>query len=126
VEKNNMDKKYIGIIAVVAIIGIIAAALFLGNTSVERNPDEIVAAVGTHGGEPETGYDPISGWASGTEPLIQSTLFKKNSNMSLVNDLAESYAISGDSKKYTVNIKDGIKFHDNTTLTAKDVAFTYN
>ncbi|MDL2246311.1 ABC transporter substrate-binding protein [Methanobrevibacter sp. OttesenSCG-928-K11] len=123
-----MDKKYIGIIAVVAIIGIVAAALFLGNTGVERHPDEIVAAVGTHGGEPETGYDPILGWGSnsGTEPLIQSTLFKKNSNLSLVNDLADTYSISDDLKTYTVNIKENVKFHDNTSLTAKDVAFTYN
>ncbi|WP_409199979.1 ABC transporter substrate-binding protein [Methanobrevibacter sp. DSM 116169] len=123
-----MDKKYLGIIGIVLVICIAGAAIFLGGSSVERNPDELVAAVGAHGGEPETGFDPIQGWgsSSGTESLVQSTLLKRTGNMSLNNDLAESYSVSDDLKTYTVNIKDNVKFHDNTTLTAKDVAFTYN
>ncbi|MCC7553062.1 MAG: ABC transporter substrate-binding protein [Methanobacteriaceae archaeon] len=121
-----MNKKYLIVLAVVIVIGIIGATMFFGGSSVDRNPNELVTAVGAHGGEPETGFDPIQGWASETEPLVQSTLLKRTHNMSLKNDLAESYSVDDDLKKYTVNIKNGVKFHDNTTLTANDVAFTYN
>ncbi len=121
-----MKKQHIMIIAIIIVIGIVAGGLVLGNSSTERNPDELVTAVGAHGGEPETGFNPILGWASASEPLIQSTLFKRNNNMSLVNDLATNHTVSSDGKTYTVNIRDGVKFHDNSSLTAKDIAFTYN
>jgi len=121
-----MKKEYIIIIAIILVIGVVAGALFLGNSSAERKPNELVTAVGAHSGEPEAGFDPILGWASHSEPLIQSTLFKRNHNMSLVNDLATNHTVSSDGKTYTVNIRDGVKFHDNSSLTAKDVAFTYN
>ncbi len=88
--------------------------------------DELVAAVGTHGGEPETGFDPISGWGYNHEPLVQSTLFKKDSEANLINDLATDYTISDDGLKWTVKIRSDVKFHDGEPLTAKDVAFTFN
>lgn len=121
-----MDKKQIGIIAVVAIIIIIAGVALMQSTSVERNDNELVIAAGTHGGEPENGFDPMTGWGDRGEPLIQSTLLKMQHNLTYDNDLAENYTISDDLKTYTVNIKSGIKFHDNSPLTAEDVAFTYN
>jgi peptide/nickel transport system substrate-binding protein len=33
---------------------------------------------------------------------------------------------SADGRRVTVKVRDDVKFHDGTTLTAKDVAFTYN
>ncbi len=121
-----MKKQYIILIIAIIAIGLIAGAVLLGNSSPDRNADELVTAVGAHGGEPETGFNPILGWAYSSEPLIQSTLFKRDSNMSLVNDLATNYTISEDGKKYTVDIRNGVKFHDNSSLSAKDIAFTYN
>ena len=41
-------------------------------------------------------------------------------------EAAESHEISPDGLEYTFKIKDGIKFHDGTPLTAADVAFTWN
>ena len=123
-----MDKKYIigGIIALVAIIGV--AAVLLGGGTSEHAADELVACVAAHGEEPEYGFDPMHGWGyhdSGTEPLIQSTLLKRDANNSFVNDLATDYEISSDYKTYTVNIRDDVKFTDGSKLTAKDVAFSY-
>lgn len=46
--------------------------------------------------------------------------------MSYENDLATNYTISDDYKTYTVQIRDDVKFTDNTPLDAEDVAFTYN
>ena len=124
-----MDKKYIigAIIAVVAVVAIAAVALGGGHS--EHAADELVTCVAAHGEEPEYGFDPMHGWGyhdSGTEPLIQSTILKRDANNSFVNDLATDYQISSDYKTYTVNIRDDVKFTDDTKLTAKDVAFSYN
>jgi peptide/nickel transport system substrate-binding protein len=88
--------------------------------------DELIAAVGTHGGEPESGFNPITGWGYNHEPLIQSTLFKKDSNGDLINDLATDYTVSDDGITWIVTIRDDVTFHDGEALTAEDVAFTFN
>jgi len=121
-----MDTKYIiGIVAVV-LIAIIAGAVLMGGSSTHRADDELVVAAYSHGGEPEAGFDPILGWNYLAEPLIQSTLLKMTPNMTYKNDLASSWEANDNFTEYTVKIKDGIKFTDNTTLDAEDVAFTYN
>ncbi len=124
-----MDKKYI-IGAIVVIVAIIAiAAVTLGGGNANRAPDELVACVAAHGEEPEYGFDPMHGWGyhdSGTEPLIQSTILKRDVNNNFVNDLATNYEISDDYKTYTVDIRDDVSFTDGSHLTAKDVAFSYN
>ena len=124
-----MDKKYIigAVIAVIAIIAIAAIALGGGNT--ERAPNELVTCVAAHGEEPEFGFDPMHGWGyhdSGTDPLIQSTLYKRDANNSFVGDLATNYTVSDDLRTYTVTIRDDVNFTDGTKLTAEDVAFSYN
>lgn len=93
---------------------------------VSEGSEELVVAVGTHGGEPEAGFDPIAGWGNSREPLVQSTLFKRDSEANLINDLATNYTISSDGLKWTVTIRDDVKFHDGVPLTARDVAFTFN
>ncbi|MBO6122288.1 MAG: ABC transporter substrate-binding protein [Methanobrevibacter sp.] len=123
-----MDKKYI-IGAIVAVIAIVAVAAFaLGGGHTEHAANELVACVAAHGEEPEFGFDPMHGWGyhdSGTEPLIQSTILKRDKDNNFVNDLATDYDISSDFKKYTVTIRDDVKFTDGSQLTAKDVAFSY-
>ncbi len=86
----------------------------------------MIAAIGTHGGEPEAGFNPITGWGYSREPLVQSTLFKKNSKANLINDLATNYSVSSDGLKWTIKIRNDVKFHDGVPLTAEDVAFTFN
>lgn len=54
-----MDRKYlIGAILVIIVI-IIGCAVYFGQSHVERADDELVVAAYSHGGEPESGFDPI-------------------------------------------------------------------
>lgn len=56
--------------------------------------------------------------------LVFSSLMTYDSHGALVNDIAEDYKIEEDGKKYIFNIKKGVKWHDDTELTANDIAFT--
>jgi len=44
----------------------------------------------------------------------------------IVGDLAESWTISGDGLTYTFKIRKGVKFHDGSLLTARDIKATYD
>ncbi|MBR3213123.1 MAG: ABC transporter substrate-binding protein, partial [Methanosphaera sp.] len=90
--------KYAIIALAVIIIAIIAASSMLGNTN-DNDPTHIVITVPGHTGEPETGFNPLTGWGNGHlnfNPLVQSTLFGSDENGSFVNDLATNYTISPD------------------------------
>ena len=76
-------------------------------------------------GEPEQGFDPISGWGRYGNPLFQSTLLKRNEKLDLEGDLATQWELSKDRKTWTITIRDDAKFADGQPLTAEDVAFTY-
>ncbi|WP_405269058.1 ABC transporter substrate-binding protein [Methanobrevibacter sp.] len=122
-----MNQKYIiGIIAVL-LIAIIGGVLFMsGSGTPERADNELIVSAYYWGGEPSSGFDPMYGWGSYGEPLIQSTLLKMNKNMTYENDLATSWEANDDFTEYTVKIRDDVKFTDNTTLDAEDVAFSFN
>ncbi len=85
--------------------------------------DKLVLAVG---GENAEGYDPLLGWGAYGNPLFQSTLLKRDSNLNIIPDLAEKWTLSKDRLTWTVKIRKGVVFSDGSPLTAKDVAFTYN
>lgn len=56
--------------------------------------------------------------------LLFSTLFSYDSTGSLKGDIAKKYTIDESGKTYTVTLKDDVRWHDGTPLTAADVAFT--
>ena len=90
--------------------------------------DSVIVAMG-HGSEPEAGFDPAYGWGAGEhvhEPLIQSTLTVTTTELEIAYDLATDMKVSEDGMIWTVTIRDDVKFTDGESLTASDVAFTYN
>lgn len=92
----------------------------------EKNSVIIVMDVSS---EPESGFDPAYGWGAGEhvhEPLLQSTLTVTNTDLSIGYDLATDMQVSEDGMRWTVTIRDDVKFTDGEALTAEDVAFTYN
>ena len=57
-----------------------------------------------------------------------STLLKfdQNNYPKVVGDLAESWTVSPDGLVYEFKLRDGVKFHDGSPLTSRDVVATYN
>ena len=123
-----MDKKIIiGAVAAVAIIAIAAFAFMGGST--DNDPTHLTVAAHSNIKEPKAGFNPLTGWGCGHQnynPLVQSCLFKTDSNGTIVPDLATDYSISDDGYTWTVNVRDDVKFSDNSTFDAEDVAFTFN
>ena len=54
--------------------------------------------------------------------IIFEPLFKKDTSGKVVSNIAESYAFAND--VLTIKIKSGLKWHDGTAITAKDVIFS--
>ena len=58
--------------------------------------------------------------------LVYDSMYDLQLDGSFTLTLADSVDVSDDGLVYTYHIRDGIKFHDGTPLTAEDVAFSYN
>lgn len=56
--------------------------------------------------------------------LIYSGLLKIDENGELSNDIAESIDISEDKRTYHIVIKKGVRFHNDTELTVRDIGYT--
>ncbi len=126
--KKKMDKRILigGVIALIVIV--VAVFAFSGSTT-DNDPTHLVVAAHSNIPEPESGFNPLTGWGCGHQnynPLVQSCLFKTDDNGTIVPDIATDYEISDDGKTWTVNLRNDIKFSDNSTLNAEDVAFTFN
>ncbi len=89
----------------------------------KKTEDGIVCYVG-HGFW-DGPLDPVKGAFSYGWSFINNALLKVQSDSTYTGDLAKDYSISDDSLTYTFELKEGIKFHDGSDLTAEDVVFTY-
>lgn len=120
-------KKKSGILILVLVLTLImtscaAAEKKNGQASKKPTKDELIVALGS---EPDTGFDPTTGWGRYGSPLFQSTLLKRDDDLGIVNDLATSYEVSEDGKQWTVKLRNDAKFSDGKPLTAEDVKFTF-
>ena len=123
-----MNKKIIIGAIIVVLVVIVGAFAFMGGSS-DSDPTHLTVAAHSNIKEPESGFNPLTGWGCGHQnynPLVQSCLFKTDKNGDIVPDLAKNYSISSDGKTWTVQVRDDVKFSDNSTFDAEDVAFTFN
>lgn len=56
--------------------------------------------------------------------LVYSGLLKYDSEGNMVPDMAKDWSVSEDGRVYTVNIREGILWHDGTSFNVEDVIFT--
>ncbi len=98
--------------------------LLVGCANIEVREDESQVVIALSG-EPEEGFDPCLGWGIDGDPLFQSTLVSFDKDMKLIEELALEYEISEDAKEWIFTLREDAKFSNGETLTANDVAFTY-
>lgn len=58
--------------------------------------------------------------------LVYDALFSVDKDAQVQPHLAKSYEVNGDYTKYTIEVRDNVRWHDGKKLTPEDVAFTFN
>lgn len=72
--------------------------------------------------DPRVGTDQTSGKAA---QLLFNGLVTKDETGNIVPDLAESWEILDEGLRYRFHLRSGVRFHDGTELSARDVEWTY-
>lgn len=128
---NALSPKEGFLVFIFTIIALISVILILGKLN-NTLSDEIPIAGGsiTEGiiGMP-TLVNPVLAVSEADKDvtsLIYSGLMRRLPDGNFIPDLAESYEVSPDGTRYTFTLKDNLKFHDGTPLSAEDVVFTIN
>ncbi|MEM6304022.1 MAG: ABC transporter substrate-binding protein [Pseudomonadota bacterium] len=102
-------------------LGVSAAALMAGMAAAK---DDITVAIQL---EPPH-LDPTSAAAGAIDSVLYSNVFEGLTRFmadgSVVPGLAESWEISDDGLTYTFTLREGVTFHDGTTMDAEDVKFS--
>src|SRR5687768_5273329 len=79
----------------------------------------------TYDGHAEGTFGVVHPLAPHYNTLLRIDPFDKTGTK-VVTDLAESWNVSKDSVLYTVKLRRGVKFHDGSEMTSKDVKATYD
>ncbi|MEU5907902.1 ABC transporter substrate-binding protein [Micromonospora sp. NPDC047467] len=108
---------------------VVAAALAVSGCSSSATPSGGTSAAGTFvvatAGEPDT-LNPVLNYGVDGGSLIFDGLVARDARNQLVPALArELPTVSTDGRTVTAKLRDGVRFHDDTPLTAQDVVFTY-
>ncbi|SCH97378.1 Oligopeptide-binding protein AppA precursor [uncultured Clostridium sp.] len=90
--------------------------------SERKSNNELVVAVAS---EPEAGFDATTGGHGSMTKVFFSTLFKRDKELGIENDIATGYEVSEDRLTWIVKIRDDVKFTDGESLTSEDVVYTY-
>ena len=76
----------------------------------------------------KSSMDPSILYSGGDAPYIYGVyerLVDVTPNFEVVPELAESWESNADATEWTFHLRSGVKFHDGTELTAKDVVYTF-
>jgi ABC-type transport system substrate-binding protein len=103
---------------------ILIAALFLLSCSAKPDPDTLVMIIESS----PTNLDPRVGLDAQSEridDLIFDDLLTRDQHLNVQPGLAESWEIP-DPRTYVFHLHQGVKFHDGSPLTSKDVKWTFD
>jgi len=110
-----------------------AASALVNSTISQANADEPkqggymrVAATGSHAGDTLDPAKIVSGVDIMRAGLLYNRLVDYLPGQGLVNNLANGYESNNEATKWTIEIKDGVEFHNGKTMTAADVAYSFN
>src|SRR5688572_21831253 len=110
-----------------AVGALLACPITANAAEAPRSGGELVFAVGgtppSFDGHRETTFAMLHPIAPHYSTLLR---FDPQNYPKIVGDVAESWQISRDALTYTIKIRKGIKFHDGSELTSKDVKATYD
>ena len=129
-ENAGWRMRGVAVLAVVSALGIQAWAPSVGRAAVPEKTQpggELTFAVAAEppsfDGHRETTFAMIHPVAPHYSLLLK---FDADNYPKIVGDLAESWTVSRDGLTYTFKIRDGVKWHDGSLLTAKDIKATYD
>ena len=118
---------------VLVLIALVAlAALWPGDAAIAQAPrhgGELVFVVGSEMPSYDGHREETFGLTHPVAPHYSTLLRTEPTDRTgtkLVGDLAESWSVSRDGLTYTFKIRRGVKFHDGSTLTARDVKVSYD
>ncbi len=92
---------------------------------VEVNPGQLTWMVAGWGAERFDGVLAGTGGTNQFVRLMHGFLIAANEKGEMIPGIATDWALSPDGLTWTVNLRDGVNFHDGSPLTAADVAWTW-
>ena len=92
---------------------------------VEVHPGPLTWMVAGWGAERFDGVLAGTGGTNQFVRLMHGFLIAANEKGEMIPGIATDWALSSDGLTWTVNLRDGVKFHDGSDLTAADVAWTW-
>ncbi|HKL98365.1 MAG TPA: ABC transporter substrate-binding protein [Mobilitalea sp.] len=138
-----MLKRSTRILLLISVMSIVLYGCSDGKKDTDKGitpADENQSSTEQPGGEPTYGgsvtvgitqdldsLDPHKAMAAGTKEVlfnIYEGLVKLDKDGNLVPAVAENYEITPDGMTYTFTLRDGVKFHNGTPVTAKDIVYS--
>ena len=117
-----------GLVALIAVL-VLAAALPAGAQEKPRSGGELVFVVPSeppsYDAHQEETFGVIHPVAPHYNTLLRTDPFDRTGTKP-VGDLAESWTISKDGLTYTFKLRQGVKFHDGSAMTSRDVKASYD
>ncbi len=86
------------------------------------NPGKVTWMVGNWEG---ARFTPLHVVSQNYGMIVHGFLVSTNEKRDLIPGIANQWKVSDDGKTWTFTLRDGVKFHNGTTVTAEDLAFTW-
>ena len=118
--------RFILLLALCLVTTAIALSGCSGDKTAESSKDTITVGIPQ---DLDDGLDPHIANAAGTKEILYNIyegLVKYDSEGNLIDAVAAEHVISDDGLTYTFTLRDNVKFHDGSLLTAGDVIYSIN